>query len=119
MGQGLSPQETAYYTGQGMKQLAEGQAGAQKALTGNLARSGVRGGAVAETYGDLARSGILGQAGMISNIQGMDIQQKGVNTDRLMKAIALPNAPVVTGTQGTTTGTTNYAPQKQSGGGAS
>lgn len=115
MSQGLSPQETSYYTGQGMKQLAEGQAGAQKALTGNLARSGARGGSVTEAYGDLARQGILGQAGMISNIQGMDINQKGANTDRLMKAIALPNAPVITGSN--TVGTTNYGPAKSSGGG--
>jgi hypothetical protein len=114
---GLTPQERAYYTGQGMTQLANTQAGAQKALSGNLARSGARGGAVTEAYGDLARSAVMGGAGMASNLMGQDISQKGSNTDRLMKAIALPNAPVITGTTGTQT--TNYAPGKSSGGGMS
>ena len=114
---GLSPQERAYYTQQGMGQLANTQKGAQESLAGNLARSGARGGATTEAYGDLARSKVLGGAGIISNIEGLDIQQKGVNLDRLMKAIALPNAPVITGS--TTSGVTNYAPVKSSGGGGS
>ena len=115
--QGLTPQENAYYTGQGMTQLAQTQGGAQKSLAGNLARSGARGGVATEAYGDLARSKVLGGAGITTGIMGQDIAQKGANTDRLMKAIALPSAPITTGTS--STGTTNYAPQKQSGGGSS
>lgn len=114
---GLTPQMKAYYTGQGMKEINATQEAAQKSLAGNLARSGARGGAVTETYGDLARSKVLANAGLVSNIEGMDINQQGVNTDRLMKAIALPNAPVITGSS--STGTTNYAPGKSSGGGMS
>ncbi|MFA4834857.1 MAG: hypothetical protein WC749_02130 [Dehalococcoidia bacterium] len=116
---GLTPQERAYYIGQGMNQLAGTQKGAQESLAGNLARSGARGGAVTEAYSDLARSKVAGGANIISNIEGMDIQQKGVNMDRLLKAIGLPNAPVITGTQTSGSNIANYAPQKQSGGGSS
>jgi len=116
---GLSPQEKSYYIQQGMGQLAATQGGAQKSLAGNLARSGARGGAVTEAYGDLARSKVLGGAGVVSNVQGMDIAQKGANMDRLLKAIGLPNAPIVTGTTANVAGTTNYAPMRSSGGGGS
>jgi hypothetical protein len=117
--QGLTPQEQALYTGQGMKQLAGTWGGAQKSLAGNLARSGARGGAVTEAYGDLARQKILGSAGMLGNIQSMDVAQKGANIDRLMKGISLPGSPVIIGSQTSGTNTANYAPQRQSGGGMS
>ena len=113
--QGLTPQEQAYYTGQGMNQAAVTQGAAQKSLQGNLSRSGARGPAVNEAYGDLGRQQVMGNASVMSNIQGMDVAQKGANTDRLMKGIALPNAPIVTGTTGATSGTTNYQPAKSSG----
>jgi hypothetical protein len=117
--QGFTPEERAYYLQKGMADLAGTQKGAQESLAGGLARSGARGGAVTEAYGDLARSKVLGGAGIISGVQGMDISQKGANQDRLLKAIGLPNAPVITGSEGSGTNITNYAPKKSGGGGMS
>ena len=114
---GLTPEEKAYYTGQGLTDVNQATAGASKALTDNLARSGVKGGAAAEAYSDLARSSVTGKAGMVSQLQGMDITQKNANVDRLLKAIALPGSPITTGT--TNTGVTNYNPSGSSGGGGS
>ena len=111
---GLTPQEKSYYTGQGMSDVARSTGAAQKSLAGNLARSGARGPAVNEAYSDLARSKVMANAGVTSGVQGLDVQQKGANTDRLLKAIALPSAPITTGT----TGVTQYSPAKVAGGGS-
>ena len=115
-GIGLTPQEKSYYTGQGMAKVAQGQSGARKSLAGNLARSGARGPATTEAYGDLARSGVMANAGVVSNVQGMDISSKQQNMANLMKGISIPGSPINVG--GTTTGTTNYAPQSSGGGGS-
>ena len=115
-GTGLSAPEKATYTAQGLKDVNAAQGGAQKSLAGNLARSGARGGATTEAYSDLARGGVTSKAGMLGNIQGLDVSQRGANYDRLMKAIGLPNAPVVTGTA--TQGATNYAPKGSDSGGS-
>ena len=113
-GVGLTPQEKSFYTGQGMSDVAKASGSADKALAGNLARSGARGGAVTEAYSDAARSKVLANQGVTSNVQGLDVQQKGANMDRLMKAIALPGSPITTGTSGVT----QYSPTKQSSGGS-
>ena len=111
---GLTPQEQAHFTGQGMSDVAASTGSAKKGLAGNLARSGARGGAVDEAYSDLARSKVMANAGVTSNIQGLDVTQKGANIDRLMKGIALPGSPITTGTQGVT----NYMPKSSGGGGS-
>ena len=103
---GLTPEEKAYYTGQGITDVGASYSGAKKDLGEALARSGARGGAATEAYSDLARSKVLGTAGFQSSLTGIDIQKKGENTDRLLKTIALPGAPITTGS------TTTYSPQK-------
>jgi hypothetical protein len=98
---GLTPEEKDYFTGQGLTDINAGFAGAGKTLGENLARSGARGGAVTEAFGNLGRSKVLGTAKMRSDLTGLDIAQKGTNFDRLMRAIALPNAPISVGQSGT------------------
>ena len=111
---GLTPEEKAYYTGQGLTDVNTTYQGAKTNLGENLARSGARGGAVTEAYGNLERSNVMGKSSMLSNLQGMDLSQKSANTDRLLKAIALPGSPVTTGTSGIT----SYNPSKSGGGGS-
>jgi hypothetical protein len=111
---GLNPEEKFFYTQQGLQDVGKAYAGAKNNLSENLARSGARGGAVTEAFGNLERSNVQGKSQMISNLQGMDISQKQANTDRLLKAIALPGSPVTTGTSGVTA----YSPSKSSSGGS-
>ena len=99
---GLTPDEKAYYTGQGLTNLNASYTGASKDLSDNLARSGIGGGARAEAFSNLGRSRVIGGATMGSDLIGKDIAQKGVNTANVMKAVGIPGQPAVTGS--TTTG---------------
>lgn len=112
MGQGLTPQEKSYYTGEAMGDVARSYQGAGKSLTGSLARSGVSpaSGALTEAFSDLARGRASSTAGALQSIEGLDVQQKQQNLNNLMKAISIPGSPIQVGS------TTSYAPAGGGGG---
>jgi hypothetical protein len=109
---GMTPQERSFYTGQSMKDILAQTGSASKDLGDSLARSGTRGPAATEAYSDLARSKVMGGATAASGLAGADLTAKGQNTDRLLKAIGLPGAPVITGS----TSTQTFSPARQSAG---
>ena len=101
---GLTPQEQAYYRGQGLNTINSSYTGAAQDLTGNLARSGVKGGAAAEAFSNLGRSKVQSGAQLGANIMGEDIKMKQQNTANLMKGIAIPGSPVQSGSTTTQSG---------------
>jgi hypothetical protein len=95
--EGLSPQEKQYYTGQILSRTAGQTAGAKESLRGNLARSGVTGGAAAEAFSNVEREGLKSRVSSLSNLEGLDINKKQQNLDTLAKYLSIPRAPVTSG----------------------
>jgi len=113
LGKGLTPEEKTYYTGETMGDVARSFQGQGTALRGNLARSGVSpsSGASVEAFKDLARAQAIGEAQALHGVSGMDIQQKNLNLQNLMKGVAVPSQPIQTGS----VSTQSYSMPKQGG----
>jgi hypothetical protein len=103
IGKGLTDPEKQYYTGQAMTGAANQTLGAGKSMSDALARSGARGGAVSEAYGNLARGKVGAGVQGVNYVTGQDIAQKQQNIDNLLRAIAVPGGPTVSGSSGTST----------------
>lgn len=112
VGEGLTPQEKSYYTGEAMSDVANQYAGAGKSLSESMSRSGVLpgSGANVEAMSDLKRSQAQAGAKALQGVEGMDVQQKQTNVQNMMADIGIPGSPISTGT------TTKYAPAGGGGG---
>lgn len=115
LGQGLTPAERSYYTGEALGDVSRSFQGQGASLRGALARSGVSpsSGAFADAFKDLARSQAVSEAQALHGVQGMDIQQRNTNLTNLMKGIAIPSQPIQTGT--TSTNIQSYQMPRQQG----
>lgn len=103
-GKGLTPEEQQYYRGNIISDVAGSTAGAQKALEGRLARSGVTGGAAAEAHGSVAREGLRSRVSGLSKLTGLDLQRKDINFEQLYKLLTVPKGPIVAGSTTETSG---------------
>lgn len=102
--QGLTPREERFYRGQILSDTASKFAGAEKELNEGLTRSGVQGGARAESISDLMRGKAIAGATGLAGLTGKDIEEKRASRDELRKLIGLPSSPVQTGSTTTTSG---------------
>lgn len=104
---GLTGEEKGYYTGQMRNQVGESYEAGTKSLADTLARSGISptSGAATESSADLLRGKMTSEAQGHSAIQGMDIQKKDANTDRLLKMLMANYDPQATRQQSESSGT--------------
>ena len=100
---GLRPDERAQYTDEILTHATNQFSGAEKSLQERLGRSGISGGAAAESMSDLARSKAGAVAKGLSGLTRMDMETTDKNLDMIRKFIALPSAPVQVGSSTTTT----------------
>ena len=103
---GLTPLEQSYYSGQINQGVAQNTASQEQSFQDQTARQGnlAGRGAVTEGQADIARGGVEGTAQGLSNLQGMDINQKQTNLNNLFRAMGIAYSPSSTGQSGTQTG---------------
>lgn len=104
---GLTGEEKGYYTGQMRDQVGKSYEAGTQSLADTLARSGMprSSGAALESRSDLLRGKMTSEAQGHSAIQGMDLQRKDVNTDRLLKMLMANYDPQATKQQSESSGT--------------
>lgn len=103
---GLTPLEQSYYSGQINRGVAQNTASQEQAFQDQTARQGnlAGRGAVTEGQADIARGGVEGTAQGLSNLQGMNINQKQTNLNNLFKALGIAYSPSATGGSSTQSG---------------
>lgn len=101
-GQGLTPGEKAFYTGQGFDAINKQFTGAEKGMRSSLARAGVKGGAAAESISDFSRGRAAAGATVAPSVMGTDIAMKQQNLKNLQAMYMMPGSPTITGSTTTT-----------------
>lgn len=110
MGEGLDPEALEQFRaarGQVLTDTGVTFGGAGKELGEQLARTGVKGGALAESYSDLARQKAIASATGLSGVEGQrreqDILEKRRNLEEARRWVGVPGSPIQTGSTSTTT----------------
>lgn len=102
VGQGLTPEEKATYTGQITSGVGRAFQGAEKSLLGSLARSGVSGPDTTEALSNLKRNQAESLATGLSTLPQLDVKQKQQNIENLLNYVKIPSTPISIGGTSTT-----------------